>query len=403
MWDQLLAKSANCRQALDLLPQWGDTIGFSGDAAGSFGMIDENEAWAVEVLGGHHWAAARVPDTMYYAQPNMPRIRQVDLGDTINFRGSADLVSFAQSLGLYDPSQGPFDVAWAYGNRDDLQNWYNTNRLWGAARVLSSSQTFDVSMPYATRLVFMTADAKLTVSGLIAVNRYHYEGTVLDQTSGYTTMTPHAMTDRPICCSYNDYSAVFQARSWLPDGVGGVMWVAPSRACSSALTPFYDSITSVPSAWTNKTAFGAFQAVADSLDKHGNVGGEMRYKHYIPLVRDAYYGLFDATLAPARRRGQHSCVSVVDEPATVDRLPHHVLDPARHDTTAAWPTGCRHRCREEHGADAVSRRPGRRSLPARVPQRGRREAAPLAGNTPSCSPRDPRAGHGTHEETSWPS
>jgi dipeptidase len=299
MWDQLLAKSATCRQALDLLAQWGGTIGFSGDAAGSFGMIDENEAWAVEVLNGHHWAAARVPDTMYYAQPNMPRIRQVNLSDTNNFRGSADLVTFAQSLGLYDPSQGPFDVAWAYGNRDDLQNWYNTNRLWGAAHVLSSSRTFDVSMPYATRPVFMSADTKLTVSGIIAVNRYHYEGTALDQTNGYTTMTPHAMTDRPICCAWNDYSAVFQARSWLPDGVGGVLWFAPSRACSSGLTPFYDSITSVPSVWANKTAFGAFKAVADSLDKQGTVGGELRYKHYIGLVRSTYDGFFNATLAQA--------------------------------------------------------------------------------------------------------
>jgi len=299
MWDQLVAKSASCREALVLLQQWGETIGFSGAAAGSFGMSDKNEAWVFELLGGHHWVAARVPDTMYYAQPNMPRIRQIDLNDTENFRGSADLVSFAQGLGLYDPGQGPFDVAWAYGDRADLQDWYNTNRLWGAARVLSPSRNFAVSMPYATRPVFLAADARLTVSSILTVNRYHYEGTSLDQTAGYALMSPHGQTNRPICCSYNDYSVVFQSRSWLPDGVGGVMWFAPSRACSSGVTPFYSSITGVPTDWGDKTAFMKFKAVADSLDKQGTVGGELRYKHSIGLVRGAYDGFYSDTLAQA--------------------------------------------------------------------------------------------------------
>lgn len=299
MWDLLLARSANCREALDQLEEWGETIGFSGAAAGSFGMCDEDEAWVFELLGGHHWAAARVPDDMYYAQPNMPRIREIDLGDPDGFRGSADLIAFAQGLGLYDPSEGPFDVAWAYADRADLQDWYNTNRLWGAAHQLSPTQTFAVSMPYTTRPVFFSADADVTVSSILTVNRYHYEGTTLDQTAGYTLMSPHAMTDRPICCSYTDYSVVFQARDWLPDGVGGVMWFAPSRACSSGVTPFYCSITSVPTAWGGKQAFMDFKAVADSLDKQGTVQGELRYKHYIGLVRGAFDGFFAQTTAQA--------------------------------------------------------------------------------------------------------
>ena len=30
--------------------------------------------------------------------------------------------------------------------------------------------------------------------------------------------------------------------------------------------------------------------MADSLDKNGTVGGELRYKHYIPLVQSTYGG-----------------------------------------------------------------------------------------------------------------
>ncbi len=94
--------------------------------------------------------------------------------------------------------------------------------------------------------MFSAADAKLDVARLIAINRYHYEDTELDQTEGYTLMSPHEMTNRPICCGDNDYSVVFQSRKWLPNGVGGVMWYAPSRACSSGLTPFYCCIVQRP-------------------------------------------------------------------------------------------------------------------------------------------------------------
>ena len=97
--------------------QMAATRGFSGGAAGSYAVADQNEAWVIEVLGGHHWVAARVPDDAFYAQPNMLRIRQVDLSEPGKFRGSADLEQFAISVGRYDPADGPFDVAWAYGKR----------------------------------------------------------------------------------------------------------------------------------------------------------------------------------------------------------------------------------------------------------------------------------------------
>ena len=51
------------------------------------------------------------------------------------------------------------------------------------------------------------------------------------------------------------------------------MWVAPCRPCSSTYVPFYDSVTSVPAAWSGRTAFNVFRTVADSLDRNGTMGG----------------------------------------------------------------------------------------------------------------------------------
>ena len=78
-----------------------------------------------------------------------------------------------------------------------------------------------------------------------------------------------------------------------------MLWVAPSRPCSSTYIPFYGSITSVPAAFTGKTAFSAFRAVAESLDKKGTVGGTTRYGYYIPLVRSVY-GAYEAECTTAQ-------------------------------------------------------------------------------------------------------
>ncbi len=298
IWDLILQQCSTARQAIDLLAQMAQT-GFTSGAAGSFAVGDPGEAWVFELLGGHHWVAQRVPDNAFLAHPNMVTVRQVNLADTANFRGSADLQSFAQSIGRWSPADGPFDVAWAYGDRADLQSYYNTNRMWGAFDTVAPSLGLTATLPYATRPVYVVPDRKISRQQVQSISRYHYEGTTLDQTQDYALMSPHAQTNRPICYSTTDYSAVWQLRSRLPNDIGGVMWVAPSRPCSSAYVPFYDSVTSVPAAWTNKTAFNVFRAVADSLDKNGTVAGELRYRHYIPLVQSVYGG-FETECATAQ-------------------------------------------------------------------------------------------------------
>ena len=142
IWDTILQQCSTAQEAITLLGQMAQT-GFTSGAAGSFGIADPEEAWVFELLGGHHWVAQRVPDDAVLAHPNIVTVRQIDLGDPDNFRGSADLASFAQSIGRYDPASGPLDVAWAYHDRDVLQSYYNTNRLWGAFDSVAPSLELD--------------------------------------------------------------------------------------------------------------------------------------------------------------------------------------------------------------------------------------------------------------------
>ncbi|HSL95354.1 MAG TPA: C69 family dipeptidase [Thermoleophilia bacterium] len=292
-WDLLLQKCATCDEALDLIAEIAETRGFNSGCAGSLGFADTNGAWCFELLGGHHWVAQRVPDDAILAHPNTIVVRQIDLSDPDNFRGSPDLEEFAQSIGRYDPAEGPFDVAWAYSDRERLLTYYNTNRIWGAFNSVAPSLGLVPEMPYETRPVWVVPDEPVTRQDIMAISRYHYEGTELDQTEDYTLMSPHKQTNRPICDRTTDYSAVWQLRDWLPAEVGGVLWVAPGRPCASAYTPFYAGITSVPEKWADRTAARAFCKVALRLDRRGTIAGESYYAHYIPLVHGVF-GTFEA-------------------------------------------------------------------------------------------------------------
>jgi hypothetical protein len=208
-------------------------------------------------------------------------------------------VSFAQSIGRYSTADGPFNVAWAYADRTDLQSYLNTNRMWAVVNKWTPSLGVVPAMTFATRPVFAVPNHLLTRQDFMAMSRDHFEGTTLDQTSNYTLMNPNAQTDRPICYKTTDYSAVWQLRSWLPDNIGGVMWVATGRPDTSAYVPYYDCITSVPTAFTAKTAFSSFEGIATTLDKGGTIGGTTHYGYNIGLVRSTFGG-FETTCTNAQ-------------------------------------------------------------------------------------------------------
>ena len=137
---------------------------------------------------------------------------------------------------------------------------------------------------------------------------------------------------------------MWQLRSWKPDDIGGVMWVAPCRPCSSTYVPFYDSITSVPAAWTGRTAFNEFRDVAESLDKNGTIDGLTRYKYYIPLVK-SIYGAFETECTNAQASTEATAAGLTGS-ARID-VPDQLLGAARD-------AGAEPRDRAA-GADAVTR------------------------------------------------
>jgi len=56
-------------------------------------------------------------------------------------------------------------------------------------------------------------------------------------------------SERTICCSRATYLQVTQSRSWLPDPVGGVVWLGYDNPATTPHTPFYCGISQMPESY----------------------------------------------------------------------------------------------------------------------------------------------------------
>lgn len=79
------------------------------------------------------------------------------------------------------------------------------------------------------------------------------------------------------------YATIIQCRDWLPNEIGGVVWLAWDNVASSIYTPLYCSITRVPEScstpgrengYTRKSAWWAFNVLGTLSAQRW---GDMRY------------------------------------------------------------------------------------------------------------------------------
>jgi len=55
--------------------------------------------------------------------------------------------------------------------------------------------------------------------------------------------------ERTICCARATYLTVTQSRSWLPDPVGGVVWLGYDNPATTPHLPFYCGISTMPESY----------------------------------------------------------------------------------------------------------------------------------------------------------
>ncbi|MBN1779838.1 C69 family dipeptidase [bacterium] len=240
-------------------------------------IADKNEVWHFEIVGpgkgrvGAIWAARRVPDNHISVNANASRIRTVNPDEPDRFMASANLTRTALDSGWWNPELGEFEFCYAYDpeGRKSLAARRREWRVFDLAAPSLKLNPESENYPFSVK-----PDSLVTVKKLVSIFQDYYEHTpynfIKDITvandSGRVVISPLANPfmpydmnrifhinggwgwrgERTIARWYTMYATITQSRAWLPDEVGGLVWLAFDNVASSVYVPLYCSITDVP-------------------------------------------------------------------------------------------------------------------------------------------------------------
>ena len=275
----LIERCATAREAIHLAGELTSTHGWR-DVGECLTIADTGEVWHFEIVGpgagkvGSIWVARRVPDGHVAVNANASRIRQVDLSDTTMYLASANCMSVARDSGWWDPSAGPFEFCYAY-DPDGRQSFASRRREWRVLDLLAPSLKLS---PNAENYPFsVKPDSVVTLAKLVSIFQDAYEGTEFYPVKNITWVNPQGRTEispmaspfmpydmlklfnvnggwgwrgeRTIARWFTVYATITQSRSWLPDPIGGVVWLAWDNAATALYTPVYCGVTDLPASF----------------------------------------------------------------------------------------------------------------------------------------------------------
>jgi dipeptidase len=261
-----MERCRTAREAIKLMGSLAEEYGYGESMGGEMlAVSDPKEIWVFEIMPvgplwtpksgkpGAVWAAQRVPDDHVSVCPNESRIGEMDLANSDYFMASAHVVTFAIEAKLYDPKDGkPFSWKRAYSPSEGsaLSSAGGSSRIWRFFDLVAPSRKFKPETPNMDFPFSVKPDAKLSVRDVMAVTRDKSEGTVFDPIRGLRggpfKNPNYYRGTRLISVPNVEYTTLTQCRSWLPDPVGGIVWVALGAQDSSCYVPFYAGATEIP-------------------------------------------------------------------------------------------------------------------------------------------------------------
>lgn len=288
-----LERARTCREAIRVIDELTREYGYN-DWGECFTFADPQETWHFEIMGpgkgkkGAVWAAVRIPDDEVGVSANASRIRTLDLNDPDHYLASANVLTLAEELGFWDSKSGkPFEFCYAYADRNSLAC---RRREWRALSLVAPSLKLD---PNAENYpMSVKAEKKISVQDMLELFRNHYQDTPFDMTAnlmvidraGKVAKSPVANPfmsgdlryllkvpyERSIACARATYVQITQSRSWLPDPIGGVVWLGYDNPELTPHTPFYCGITAMPASYmvdgrrqfNRESAWWAFRQVS---------------------------------------------------------------------------------------------------------------------------------------------
>ena len=289
-----LQRAKTAREAIDVIVNLANEYGYASEGE-TFSIADKNEAWIMELIGkgtnmrngvntqkGIVWVAMRVPDGAICAHANQARIGKFPLKDPENCLYAPDVITFARRKGYFEGLDEEFSFKKAYGPADFGTVRGCDARVWSAFNILTDGwfSFYDENGNAITRDAYTYLDyvmgrdleadmplfvfprKKAGVKDVADVMRDHFEGTPMDMTQDigaggnalpyrwrpmeFTVEGKTYLNERAIATQQTGFWMVGQARNYVPDVVGGILWFGTDDAATSYLTPIYTSTTKVP-------------------------------------------------------------------------------------------------------------------------------------------------------------
>jgi dipeptidase len=265
-----MERCRTAREAVKLMGSLAEEYGYGYlDGGEMLAVSDPREIWVFEIMPvgplwtpksgkpGAVWAAQRVPDGHVSVCPNESRIGEMDLADGDHFMASAHAVTFAVENGLYDPKGGkPFSWKRAYSPSEGsaVSTEGGRSRMWRFFDLVAPSMAFKPETPNMDFPFSVKPDAKLSPSDVMALTRDKSQGSVFDPVRGLRggpfRNPNYYRGTRLISVPNVEYTTLTQCRSWLPDPVGGIVWVALGAQDTSCYVPFYAGVTEIPGSFS---------------------------------------------------------------------------------------------------------------------------------------------------------
>ncbi|MBQ9177913.1 MAG: C69 family dipeptidase [Prevotella sp.] len=285
----VLERCSTARQAITLMGELVKKYGY-GDSGECLTIADKNEVWIFEIFGegpkniGGVWAAVRIPDEHIAVSANISRIGTIDVNNKDMYMASDNVFNVAKKLKLWDGKEEfCFWKVYSGGNYFGEKKNYSVREHYimnALAPSLCLSDTVE-NLPLSIK-----PDKKVSVKDVSMLLGSYYEGSDKNLSARHLIPNPkrkdkngnivenepdsivspvsnpwmrpdeinmyYAMGDsvmkniRTVSVPWCAYSTVIQLRSWLPDEVGGVAWIALDNPGESPRFPVFCGNTELP-------------------------------------------------------------------------------------------------------------------------------------------------------------
>lgn len=306
-----LQRAKTAREAIKIMGNLLAEYGYCSSGE-TFSISDPNEVWIMDLIGkgpenkGAVWVARKIPDGYISVHANQARIREFPLNDKENCLYAEDIISFAREMGYFKGKDQDFSFADAYAPLDYGALRFCEARVWSmfrrAAPSLNLSADYVKGVKAAEPLpLWIKPDKKLSVHDVMELMRDHFEDSEFDLSQGigagpyklpyrwrpltWEVDSVRYLNERATSTQQTGFSFVAQARSWLPDPIGGVFWFGVDDTYSTVYVPMYCGIQEVPKSYA--VGSGSFHKFSwESAFWVFNFVSNFSYLRYCDMIKD---------------------------------------------------------------------------------------------------------------------